>query len=606
MISLNIKRQRLHDSESYTNVKDYDYGHKVTISGGKGNDTIRNTFINLPDSYSKTTSGEYSVYDTYQSTVTGYLQSANTYVSTYSYSYINAWNGDSYSNKSTTTSVLFYERIIQYADGDGDDVIEDYHSTDTLQIAGDYTTEISGTDFLIKVGSGSIRLLNAKDTAIVINNVTINGSAGGGSDDTLEPSGGDDTPSPNPNDLIKVVLDNATVSPYVADSNVGTIDGSSRTKAIQITANGYSNLITGGSGKSTINGEAGNDTITGSKSADIINGGDGSDLISGGASNDILNGGANDDIIDGGVGSDKLFGDSGSDSLSGGDGKDVITDYATGEDVIKLTSGTVSKVTTSKSDIVFTIGKGSSKVTVAGGKNKNITVIDKNGKESSFVYGNTNVTIGNSDGDYYKALPSVISIDASKRSKAIEMIGNDKNNSIISGKGKDLINGGDGADTILGGRGNDTLTGGNGTDIFYYTNGDGNDIITDYTAEDIIQLGKKTVVTGAFSGSDLVLTSGKGKITVQGGANQAVTVVDENDMAMVFQKYDRTTSNTGYEERWFIEDDTNYMNSDVTSILKSEIAIDNDYRFDELPFQKINFCSPKLYHQSNDLQHRST
>ena len=49
--------------------------------------------------------------------------------------------------------------------------------------------------------------------------------------------------------------------------------------------------------------------------------------------------------------------------------------------------------------------------------------------------------------------------NASKRTKAIKIIGNSANNSILGGAG---------ADTLYGGTGRDTLMGGKGKDLFIY------------------------------------------------------------------------------------------------------------------------------------------
>ena len=46
-------------------------------------------------------------------------------------------------------------------------------------------------------------------------------------------------------------------------------------------------------------------------------------------------------------------------------------------------------------------------------------------------------------------------------------------------EGADDLDGGDGADVLIGGAGGDTLRGGNGNDIYYWSKGDGNDVIFD-------------------------------------------------------------------------------------------------------------------------------
>ncbi len=93
--------------------------------------------------------------------------------------------------------------------------------------------------------------------------------------------------------------------------------------------------------------------------------------------------------------------------------------------------------------------------------------------------------------------------------------------------GADYLDGGKGADTLSGGKGKDTLIGGNGKDVFIYNDGDGQDIITDYSATqgDLIKLGVNSFSTSTSGDSDVVLTVGSGKITVKNGQGQNISVV---------------------------------------------------------------------------------
>lgn len=55
---------------------------------------------------------------------------------------------------------------------------------------------------------------------------------------------------------------------------------------------------------------------------------------------------------------------------------------------------------------------------------------------------------------------------------------------IDGGAGNDVISGGFARDHITGGIGDDTLTGNAGSDVFYFTAGDGNDLVTDFSLGD--------------------------------------------------------------------------------------------------------------------------
>ena len=51
---------------------------------------------------------------------------------------------------------------------------------------------------------------------------------------------------------------------------------------------------------------------------------------------------------------------------------------------------------------------------------------------------------------------------------------------LFAGKGDDRLIGGDGVDSLSGGRGKDKLSGGDGMDLFYFSKGDGRDVIVDF------------------------------------------------------------------------------------------------------------------------------
>ncbi|MBR1396334.1 MAG: hypothetical protein IJ563_02210, partial [Selenomonadaceae bacterium] len=134
---------------------DSDTGNaNVLVLGGKGNDTIRNKFINMPNSYTKITNDDYR-----NATVTSYLDSkTNTYVT------VSTWvtNDADEIGTSTVTSTLIYDRTIVYADGDGNDVIEDYHAGEVIKFADSNTvisnSAVKGNNVVLTIGSGSITL----------------------------------------------------------------------------------------------------------------------------------------------------------------------------------------------------------------------------------------------------------------------------------------------------------------------------------------------------------------------------------------------------------------------------------------------------------------
>ncbi len=151
-------------------------------------------------------------------------------------------------------------------------------------------------------------------------------------------------------------------------------------------------------------------------------------------------------------------------------------------------------------------------------------------------------------------LNSVTKVNASSISNNLSIVGNTTHNSIKGGKSEDTINGGDGKDTLFGGNGNDklygdadndvlkgeagndslyggngndTLTGGAGNDIFVYESG--NDVIKDYkTNEDKINLNLSAITSSSVKGSDVILTTSNGTLTVKGTKDKVITFVDNN------------------------------------------------------------------------------
>lgn len=142
-------------------------------------------------------------------------------------------------------------------------------------------------------------------------------------------------------------------------------------------------------------------------------------------------------------------------------------------------------------------------------------------------------------------------VDASKLTSGVEVIGNEKANSIKGGTGNDTLSGNSGNDTLIGGAGNDelygdggknllkggkgndtlygggydTLTGGKGKDTFVFVSGDkGNAIITDYSAKDKIKISGGYISETVQSGKDVVFKIGEGSLTVKNGKGKNIDV----------------------------------------------------------------------------------
>lgn len=366
--------------------------------------------------------------------------------------------------------------------------------------------------------------------------------------------------------------------------------------ALSIKGGTKADKLYGGDSNDTLKGGSGNDTLYGDMGKDKLYGGIGNDILYGGAGADSLYGESGNDKLYGGVGNDTLVGGAGKDTLTGGAGKDVfrysngdgddtILDYVSGQDKIKIAGGSVSSYSVSGKDAVLKIGKG--KITLKGIGNDKIEVITSDNKTvyyggiaTGLKFNNTNlqkataVTISSAysskkfDSTNYSAL---VTLKASSRTKAIEIVGNKKANKIYGGSATDTLRGGDGKDTIyggsgndsiygdkdadklfgdagndtlIGGLGNDTLTGGAGKDVFYYSSGDGSDVIADYNAnEDKIYINGVTSVTGSLKNSDVTFKVGNGSIKVQKAKGKTVTIAYSNGKEEKYINGKLTSSN---------------------------------------------------------------
>ena len=228
--------------------------------------------------------------------------------------------------------------LVEYATGDGSDIIRGFDKNSTLKISGDIFTSIqSGDDVILNVGDGKISLVGAA----TLSTLNIDGKFGVGDGDNFTPG----------------FLDK---SPIMISDSVVTVDASKKFTAVEVVGNALDNTILGGWRHDTLRGGDGNDLLTGGFGNDKLNGDAGDDTLRGGMGNDKLYGGAGDDLLDGGKGNDSLWGDAGADTFVHGkfDGDDVIFGFAN-DDLLQITGAFTTSYDSAAGEVKFGVGDGS-------------------------------------------------------------------------------------------------------------------------------------------------------------------------------------------------------------------------------------------------------
>lgn len=461
--------------------------------------------------------------------------------------------------------------------GDGKDTF--FYNSSKANIIIDYDAED-----IISIKSGTADVTTEGDDVIFNGKITVKGGAN--QTITYYDGGGKQTyiAEENPDTEAEIILPKTyTKANYTLKDDIYTLDASNVQRELKIKGNDLSNKIIGSSNN--------DNTIDGGISADSIYGGNGNDSLFGGKGNDVLDGGKGNDVLKGGDGSDVFI-------YKDGYGKDTIEDYAAGDDTIKFDSVKISDsdITSSNGNIIFKIGSGS--LTVKNVENQEITYIDASNKEKPYNNNTPIVWNGNhksvtlkssysssdfNQKNYSQYVDKLETIDASAVNHDINIVGNEKANSIIGGSQNDLIDGdaasdtlhgGDGSDTLIGGAGNDVLYGDNGADIFFFSNNDGDDIIADFKEEDKIQVvANKSDVKGVSTNKDgdVIFNLGNLKITLKDGADKYIPLYDNFGKILVEHEQEKLYQLITDEDE-FLSDETQ-----LSSIVKNNSV---DYLID--------------------------
>jgi len=327
---------------------------------------------------------------------------------------------------------------------------------------------------------------------------------------------------------------------------------------ISATGNALNNLIIGNGANNTLTGDVGNDTLAGNGGIDTFR-------FASGFGNDILYADSDDilffdkaiaanDISYKWQNSDLIFSVGNTDSItlryfSGNDISLNINNTKIKKTILTKPGDKIASYASSKEAKNIEAGNGNDSLIgskfadniLAGAGND--TLIGNGGADSLdggdgndyIAYDTTSKKISGGSGwdILYNNTTKAQSIDLSQsRYTDIEQVkGNSSNDTLIGNSLDNILDGGAGNDSINGKEGNDTLIGGNGSDTFYFSSIFGNDIITDFSNDDILAFDKTiTAKDIAFSwqGSDLLMNTHGDSILLKNYSLHSITMLINN------------------------------------------------------------------------------
>ncbi|NDF11908.1 MAG: hypothetical protein EB060_03710 [Proteobacteria bacterium] len=228
-----------------------------------------------------------------------------------------------------------------------------------------------------------------------------------------------------------------------------------------VLGNGGSDFMQGNAGQDSLVGDVGNDTIFGGADGDYINGGADDDSLQGNAGNDTIFTGQGANRVEGNEGDDSITGDIGNDSIHGGQGNDTIVS-GSGFDTIDGGQG--------NDNIIVAPHAGETAIVLGNLGNDSISAATAAAGSAVQLFGNqgNDTILGSVNAEIIQGGQGADSIEGDKGNDTL--YGNLDNDTLQGEEGDDLLIGGDGNDSIIGGTGNDTMLGGLGDDILQVDN----------------------------------------------------------------------------------------------------------------------------------------
>ena len=299
--------------------------------------------------------------------------------------------------------------------------------------------------------------------------------------------------------------------------------------------------------------------VQGADSDDILRGTAEGDVLFAGIGNDILLGGAGNDELNGGTGNDTLYGEGGGDIARGGTGNDVyvvesmadVTEEASGEGNDSIITSisyvlssnqeieTLSTQTHAGTDDLFLTGNQYNN-TLIGNAGDNIMngvdgadtmlglagddtyaidnpgdlVVDGFGQGNDLVLTYLSHTLSN--GNEIETLSTVFH----QGTTAINLGGNDYNNTLIGNYGANYLNGNGGVDVMIGLNGDDTYVADNAADVVQEVAGGGADLLYSFVSYTLAAGQEVEIISTAVQGgaTAINLTGNEFAQTIVGNA----------------------------------------------------------------------------------------
>ena len=210
-------------------------------------------------------------------------------------------------------------------------------------------------------------------------------------------------------------------------------------------------------------------------------------------------------IVAGTSSEDNIYNSGAYSTITAADGNDVIDNFAIG---VKIYAGDGNDSISSR---------GITKVTVEAGTGDDII---------SNYYSSYTILRGDTGNDYFNLVGgNHITIEGGDGSDTI--VAACQKSSIHAGADDDIIYLTGSANTVIGGAGDDTMIGSRYTDTFLYTDGDGNDVITNYGNSDQIKIVNAEMSGASVEGTDFIIFVGNGSLTIQNAINKQVKLIDD-------------------------------------------------------------------------------